>query len=1555
MINISASIASVVTSLVLLTGGPGMNIIRDAIVWSIQDKLNGRVDFERIEMSSEKHLVMHNVTISLPENLGGEEIAGIEEVWVKFNGWSGLVGDAPFYNLGIDGIQINYIEDIIGNGKSSFDIILDRSLGVNGETNSSSQKPFELPFVLHDLQIKNGSFQYFDPRDSTMFAAKGVDFQGSVSKPINVKGEINIQNIAFDIKGYKDEVANVNSVIYYEDKTLTINNLTMEAAFGSPITYYVEGEISMLDGQSSTLDFSGNGQVGAVLDIIGIDKIMPGILNMTGSLKNSLTDPEINIQLTSPAVNTEYGLFELVTIDMEYSKNRITIPNFKGSHRAGDIFGHGLLEFTNQLPHYRLEVESPKISLSDFQELSPFPDVDLEGELEFNFGMEGYGFKKLPSLAELRTSSKFIKINQFPLNDIKGSIKSFGGNFQLNHSSESFQSSAEGLLDPNGQIQLSGLIKVGDLTKLPPPLRIPNVQGAADLEVTIVGTQDQYSIGVLGWLDNSSYSDIQIGKIKFEAVTNETRVLLFDAQMEDKVTLHTKVDMAGNQPINGYLKVNNLRLSDYFIGQKQFGFDALLEMEGEITGTFQQPHILGKGKVRKLIIENEDLGETDLDITLSLNQIDFTMIRNPGPSVFAEGTIQLNPQYPYDLHVELYDTSLSQLLSILYKRPISRSTGWFTGEIHALGKIGNPDLSTITVSLDSLGIVMEGRELHFAAPSTVKLENQVITVDDFRLTGDFGQVMVNGTASLASNGQVDLETVLEGVRLEFISPFLVSEGTFSGGIDGVINLKGTPDYPQINSLLTISDVNYKVGNRTNLLGTVTLSALYENKIMEVPVLAIQSPIGRSEINLSYPVDLRWSPSIIQEENLLKERYSASLVVDNLAVAPLREFFELIPADLDGYIRGRIDVEGAVHDSHDITGIVALDSLKLFGLQNEFVNLDPIKLTFDSEYIETDLLSATIRSINQPRDQRGFLTMQGRLAYGAEKTEKVRSDFKILGEKIKMDAVTALVNIDLPISGEIDAQVHVKGPNKAQTIDAYLFMDQLRYNQASIDSVVSHIIYSAEGIDIKDLRVHEKENLINVKGFIPLNSQLSGEVLPSRDISLDIKGNDINLSFLSGIVYDLEELEGKADIQLSINGSSSSPNSIGQVLVKSPGIKLRNFNPMFKSNEFRIGIDSNSVHLDPVEFKAGGGQIRISSDMLLSSLSIVDINMDAQFENAGIERIGSAKLELNGLLGWTGSQSLSRIYNKDSPIVITGVVMHPLNLGDFLFDNDIIRPPGTPSPFWESVSLDIAVDIPDLAIENDIAQLTIEGGVAFTNSAQNPIVTGNAIAKDEGEIKYLDTTFNLELGRIDLTRRFPLENFSAMLDYPIEQLNPDLTLQATAQRVRDIYGTEYDVELSTSGPVSTVTPQLQASPIESGSGNIGSKKLTGPEVISLLTLGLPGITNMGSADAMAGIGSRAILMATGASAEKLLKLDEVQLEGDIFTGNSNSTGTPAQITLSKRLNRRARVSYTRLFDSSEYTFRVGYQLTDFLFIETFSEQSGEHPQNGIDLKVKFRFR
>ena len=159
----------------------------------------------------------------------------------------------------------------------------------------------------------------------------------------------------------------------------------------------------------------------------------------------------------------------------------------------------------------------------------------------------------------------------------------------------------------------------------------------------------------------------------------------------------------------------------------------------------------------------------------------------------------------------------------------------------------------------------------------------------------------------------------------------------------------------------------------------------------------------------------------------------------------------------------------------------------------------------------------------------------------------------------------------------------------------------------------------------------------------------------------------------------------------------------------------------------------------------------------------------------------------------------------------------------------------------------------------------------------------------------------------------------------------------------------------SGPLSQATAQLTAIPIETGASSNPATTLVGPEVISLLTFGLPGITTAGATDAVTGLGDRALFMVGGTGAEKLLNLDEVRIEGDLLSQSGDETRSPLQVTLSKRINRRAQVTFTRLFNSSEYNLRVGYQLTNFLFIETFTDQISARPQNGIDLKLKFRFR
>ncbi len=1558
VLSASLILAAVLAVLILLGTGWGMNLVRQAVLRNVQERLNGQITIERIELGLKTHLAVRGVSLALAENQGGTEVMGADEIRIGFNAWDALVDDAPLYSVDIDGFRMAYFEDAAGSGKNALDLLLESPARGAEAAGSPEGESSGLPIDLRDLRIRNGQFRYFDPADSTAVSAGEVGFRGALLQPFKVDGEITAGHVAFNIGGYEDAVTNMEAAVYFEEDALTIHDLTMEFAHGPPMAFHATGEISTARGNPATLDFAANGQVGAILRVIGFEHTMTGIFSMTGSLRNSLSNPDVKTRFISPVVRSEYGPFNLAAVDMAYGQHVLTVSRFRGKHEAGWLSGRGLLDFSGVSTGYRLQIESPGIALHALPPVLADSGSELKGDVGLAFEMEGRGFDGPPRRADLNASSSLVSINGLPLREVTAMAEYRRGQIRADLREASFRVDAAGRLGADGEIQLTGSVDVNDIGNLPPPLDIAGLRGTARLDTYLLGTLRRPTVRLAGWVSDPAYGDVPLGETKVEGFLDEARNLTINAVL-DRLEVYARTSLAGDPAVTGYFNLHDLRLGDYLWDDPGWGLDAILRMQGDISGTVQQPVVTGKGTVQNLVIRNEELGGTDLDMTITRDRLDFSMTRNPGPTVSAVGSIELTGQYPYDLRLELLHTSLSPLLSILSKKPIEGGAGTFSGNIHAVGLAGYPDLSTVTVSLDSLGILMDGRELHFAAPSTVKLENQVVTVDEFRLTGDFGEVTVHGTASLAAEGRVDLETVLEGVRLEFFSPFLVSDGTFSGATDGVISLSGTPSVPRINGLFTISDLSYTLNDKTNLLGTVTGSVLYEDRSFKVPVLSLHTPLGMSEVNLTYPIDLSWAPVDQPESPPPGDRYAASLVMDNLAVAPLREFFEVVPADLDGYIKGRIDLNGSVRDRSDLAGTVALDSLKLFGLQNEFVNTHPVRLHFDGTHFHMDTLSAALRSKNRPDDERGRLTLHGRLAYGIGGVETGESDFTVRGESIRMDAVMAIANLDLPLGGNVNTRIEVTGPASAQVIDVRVSMDQLRYNEAVLDNVAAHIVHSGGEIDIRDLRIREEDDTITAHGTIPIDAgrdERTGDAAGLADIALTVEGEDVDLSFLSGIVYDLERIEGKADIRLSIGGTPSAPRSVGRISVRNAALRFREIEPMFRAGELELEVDGSAFKLNPVVFRAGDGTVRLSGNILTDNLSLAEIEAFADFSQAEVERLGSAFLVVDGSLAWTGTRERSRIYNVADPLLVSGVVTHPLNLGELLLDNAIIRPQDAPEPFLESIALDIAVDVTNLDVENNVAQLTVEGGVAFGNTAQNPLLTGNAIASEDGLIKYLGTTFELDAGRIDLTRRVPLESFTALIEYPVAQLDPVLTIQARAPRVGDIYGTDYEVELLASGPVSTVTPQLRAVPFDDTSPAYwASGPLAGPEVISLLTFGMAGLTSLGTPDAVAGMGGRAILMATGASAERFLKIDEVQIEGDLFSRGSDETGSPAQITLSKRINRRARVSYTRLFESSEYTLRVGYQLTDFVFIETFSEQLGEHPQNGIDLRVKFRFR
>ncbi|MXY98188.1 MAG: hypothetical protein F4Z29_10695, partial [Gemmatimonadetes bacterium] len=115
----SLTLAASLAVLVLLGTGWGNDLIRRAVVRTVQDRLNGQVTIEGVETGLRTHLAMRGVSLRLADTEGGMEVAGADEIRIDFKVWDAALGDAPLYSVGIDGFRMAYVEDAAGSGMNS--------------------------------------------------------------------------------------------------------------------------------------------------------------------------------------------------------------------------------------------------------------------------------------------------------------------------------------------------------------------------------------------------------------------------------------------------------------------------------------------------------------------------------------------------------------------------------------------------------------------------------------------------------------------------------------------------------------------------------------------------------------------------------------------------------------------------------------------------------------------------------------------------------------------------------------------------------------------------------------------------------------------------------------------------------------------------------------------------------------------------------------------------------------------------------------------------------------------------------------------------------------------------------------------------------------------------------------------------------------------------------------------------------------------------------------------------------------------------------------------
>ena len=185
--------------------------------------------------------------------------------------------------------------------------------------------------------------------------------------------------------------------------------------------------------------------------------------------------------------------------------------------------------------------------------------------------------------------------------------------------------------------------------------------------------------------------------------------------------------------------------------------------------------------------------------------------------------------------------------------------------LQAKDRGGRSHTTSFRAAYDPAGIDVHLAKLHLEAPrgsfdlehpALLALRSGALSIDEMRISGSRGAVIVSGRVSRSGPQRLDLR--MRGVPLEWQRSVSREAPDVSGTVDAKIAVKGTAAAPEVDASLSVADLRLVgrpyAGLRASLAyraPTATLEARFDQDASHALVASGHAP-----------VDLRWDPELI---------------------------------------------------------------------------------------------------------------------------------------------------------------------------------------------------------------------------------------------------------------------------------------------------------------------------------------------------------------------------------------------------------------------------------------------------------------------------------------------------------------------------------------------------------------------------------------------------------------------------------------------------------------------------------------------------------------------
>jgi translocation and assembly module TamB len=462
-----------------------------------------------------------------------------------------------------------------------------------------------------------------------------------------------------------------------------------------------------------------------------------------------------------------------------------------------------------------------------------------------------------------------------------------------------------------------------------------------------------------------------------------------------------------------------------------------------------------------------------------------------------------------------------------------------------------------------------------------------------------------------------------------------------------------------------------------------------------------------------------------------------------------------------------------------------------------------------------------------------------------------------------------------------------------------------------------LTYQRNEVRIEQAHLHGPNTDFRLSGFARFDRD--------RPLNFSISGG-LNLRLVKGLLPALDA-QGRADVNVSIDGTMSRPQVVGEASVRDASANYADFPVGLSKVNGNFVFNRSQLLFDRVTAQAGGGQMSLSGSVTYGE-GPLRYEVTATTSTIRIRYPEGMSWLAGGTLRFSGTTSAALLSGR---VQVDRLLFAPgVDITSFFASASVTSPgPPSTSSFLQNLAFDVEGQTsPGARIEWTGAHIEVDGNVRLRGTWDRPVLLGH-VHLLSGEMPFRGNSFQLTRGDINFANPF--------------RLDPVLDVELTSTI------SQYQVTIDFSGPADRLSMNYRSDP-----------PLPDSDIVALLALGSPGEGNAlrSQPGASQNYGATALLTEAitsgiGGRIEHLFGISQFRVD-PFAAGNTTESNAAARVTIVEQVARGLTITYsTNAATTNQYQLiQVEYAVKRNVSVEFLRDINGTY---GFDIKWVRHFK